>query len=188
MSPEEYVNYPDTIEVREVKVSKKVLITTIKSKKFAPKKVLEELYYARWHVELDLRNIKSVLGMEMLSCKTAHMCKKELWIYMLAYNVIRILMSEAAVQSNRTPREMSFKHTLQIWVASIERVNAVLSVHTEGIKVYQLIAQIKVGNRPGRVEPRAVKRRPKSYPRLKTDRETARENIRKNGHGKKMAA
>lgn len=188
MSQEEYAGYPDTIEVREVKVGKKVLVTTMKHKRFAPKKVLEELYFSRWHVELDLRNIKSVLGMEMLSCKTARMCRKELWIYMLAYNVIRILMSEAAAHSNSTPREISFKHTLQIWIASIEKLDAVLPVHTEGLNVYHLIAQIKVGNRPGRVEPRAVKRRPKPYPRLKTDRQTARGNIMKNGHEKKMAA
>lgn len=85
-------------------------------------------------------------------------------------------------------RDISFKHTLLIWVTSIERVNTVLLVHNKDLKVYQLIAQIKVGNRPGRVEPRAVKRRSKPYPRLKTDRDTARENIRKSGHGKKRVA
>ena len=188
MSREEYKSYPESIRMREVKVDKKVLVTTILSKKVASKNELGKLYLLRWHVELDLRNIKTTLGMEMLSCKTAEMCKKELWIYMLGYNVIRILMSEAGAYTGRQTRDISFKHTLQIWLAWVTDSCSVFSRNEHLELLLSLITEIRVGNRPGRVEPRAVKRRPKSYPRLKSPRRIERENIIKYGHTKKMAA
>ena len=77
--------------------------------------MLGELFLQRWYVKLDLRNIKTTLGMEALSCKTADRCKREMWVYFLAY-LIRLLMSQAALQAGVLPRELSFKHTQQIWV------------------------------------------------------------------------
>jgi|TARA_B100000315_G_scaffold145453_1_gene134378 hypothetical protein len=181
MSREQYRSYPDEITVREVKVGKKVLVTTFLSPKKTSKHMLDQLFQQRWQVELDLRNIKTTLGMEALSCKTPEMCEKEMWVYMLAYNLIRLLMAEAALQAGVLPRQLSFKHTLQIWVAWSGR--QFLSDAKEDTRtLFILIAQIRVGNRPGRVEPRAVKRRPKPYPRLKISRQEARENIRKYGH------
>ena len=100
MSVEEYRGYPDEIKVREVKVGKKVLVSTLLSPRKTPKAALGELYWQRWNVELDLRNIKTTLGMEALSCKTPQMCEKELWVYLLAYNLIRLLMAEAALQAD----------------------------------------------------------------------------------------
>ena len=72
-------------------------------------------------MELDLKNIKTTLGMETLSCKTPQMCEKEFRAYLLAYNLIRLLMAEAALQAEVLPRQLSFKHTLQIWVAWSQR-------------------------------------------------------------------
>ena len=188
MSREDYKDYPQSIEIREVKVNKKILVTTILSKKVVSKNELGKLYLMRWHVELDLRNIKTTLGMEMLSCKTAEMCKKELWIYMLGYNVIRTLMSEAGAYTGRQARDISFKHTLQIWLSWVTDSCSVFSKIEDLESLLSLISEIKVGHRPGRVEPRAVKRRPKPYPRLKNPRNIERENIRKHGHARKMAA
>lgn len=94
-------------------------------------------------------------------------------------------MAEAALQAGVLPRQLSFKHTLQIWVAWSRQ--QFLSNAQEDIEtLFVLIAQIRVGNRPGRVEPRAVKRRPKPYPRLKKPRAEARKDIRKQGHAKKL--
>ncbi len=78
MSREEYETFPKEIKVRETKVGKKVLVTTLLKPKKTSKKTLGKLFYQRWNVELDLRNIKTTLGMEALSCKTAAMCEKEM--------------------------------------------------------------------------------------------------------------
>jgi IS4 transposase len=82
---------------------------------------LKALYRERWQVELDLRSIKTTLGMETLSCKTPSMAEKEVWVYLLAYNLIRIMMTEAALFTEQLPRQLSFKHTVQLWMAWCRR-------------------------------------------------------------------
>lgn len=181
MSQDRYHGYGDTPTVREVDVGGRVLVTTMFNRRQAPKKALAQLYTQRWHVELDLRNIKTTLGMEVLRCKTPEMVEKELWVNLLAYNLIRVLMAQAALASGLLPRELSFKHTVQLWLQWVAR-------HTRGTEASQLealfclIAQIEVGNRPGRLEPRARKRRPKPYPWLKVPRRIAKQQIRTLGY------
>lgn len=187
MSLEEYRDHPAEITVREVKVGKKVLVTTFLSRRETPKAALGELFGQRWQVELDLRNIKTTLGMEALSCKTPEMCEKEVWIYMLAYNLIRLLMAEAALHAGLLPRQLSFKHTMQVWIAW-SQCQFLTGAAENAVVLFELIAEKQVGKRPGRVEPRAVKRRPKPYPRLQGHRSAAREQIRKYGHGEKLEA
>lgn len=116
MSKQHYDAFQDELCIREFKTGKKILVTTLLSDKQAPKKELANLNKQRWHVELDLRNIKTTLGMETLSCKTPAMNEKEMWVYFLAYNLIRLVMAEAALYSQLMPRQLSFKHTLQIWL------------------------------------------------------------------------
>jgi hypothetical protein len=187
MSVKEYRDYPDEIKVREVQVGKKVLVSTFLSPRKTSKAELEKLFWQRWNVELDLRNIKTTLGMEVLSCKTPQMCEKELWVYLLAYNLIRWLMAEAALQADVLPRQLSFKHTLQIWVAWSQR-QFLCTADEDTATLLVLIAQIRVADRPGRIEPRAVKRRPKPYPRLDRPRQQARMEIEKYAHAKKLRA
>ena len=94
-------------------------------------------------------------------------------------------MAQAAFLADMLPRQLSFKHTLQIWIAW--RQNAAGSEDENKIAgLFILIAQQKVGNRPGRIEPRAVKRRPKPFPLLTKPRPIAQENVRKNGHPRKL--
>lgn len=122
--------------------------------------------------------------MGILHCLTPQMNEKEVWVFFLAYNLIRLLMCEAAVQAGVFPRQISFKHTLQVWVAwSRYSCNVTEGDHIN--LLFVLIAERRVGNRPRRVEPRAVKRRPKPYPRLIIPRTQARDEIRKYGHPKK---
>lgn len=111
-------------------------------------------------MELDLRNIKTTLGMEMLICHIHAMAEKEIWVYLLAYNLIRSLMARAALLADRLPRKLSFKHTLQLWLVWNQRGTGTEYDDTL-CTLFVLIAQQQVGNRPGRIEPRAVKRRPK---------------------------
>lgn len=184
MSTEDYDQTPDTLTVRELHAGGKILVTTLLCPRQMPKADVRALYRSRWHIELDLRSIKTCLGMEILSCKTPDMAIKEIWIYLLAYNLIRLMMAQAAIVSNCQPREISFKHTLQIWLAWQQRTPDITS-HSLAT-LFTLIAQQRVGNRPGRVEPRAVKRRPKQYALLNRPRAQLRAEIRQHGHPSKV--
>jgi hypothetical protein len=184
MSEEEYLSAPKSLTVREFKADKKIMITTIRCSKSASKAELKALYRQRWGVELDIRDIKETMGMNILSCKTPEMVLKEIWVHLLAYNLIRLLMLEAALVADVRVREISFKHTLQLWL--IWSQTGSLLDDDQHIRLLLLIAQQRVGQRPGRVEPRAVKRRPKAYPLLTKPRAQARREVRKKGHPKKL--
>jgi len=112
---------------------------------------------------------------------TPQMIEKELWVNLLAYNLIRLLMAQAAVESGLRPRQLSFKHTVQIWT-QWTLLNAGRNQDWQRDILFKLIAQVRVGERPGRVEPRARKRRPKPYPWLKVPRDMARQQIRELGY------
>jgi hypothetical protein len=180
MTQEKYDSAPNELTIRELKSGGKTLITTMLCPKKHPLKALGALYKQRWQIEVDFRNIKSTLGLRSLSCKTPQMAIKELWVYFLAYNLIRSIMLASAHQYSLLPREISFKHTLQLFSAF--RIN-------RNITTKQLLKRISekyIGNRAGRVEPRAIKRRRNDYPLLMKLRDVAREGIRKNGHPKKL--
>ena len=181
MSQEQYDAVAPSITVRELKTGHKILVTTLLSAKTISKHELKILYQKRWHVELDLRNIKTTVGMEVLSCKTPDMIEKEIWIYLLAHNLIRMSMAEAALLSDLLPRQLSFKHSLQLW--RIWRQHSGNLSDRESLNILlRLMLENTIGNRPGRVEPRAVKRWRKSFPLLSKPRAELREAIRKNGH------
>ena len=184
LSREQYDAFPDTLLVREIKVKSKVLVTTLLCATQAPKQAIGDLFTSRWNVELDLRNIKTTLGMEHLHCKTPTMNEKAFWTGLLAYNLIRLLMAESAKQADVLPRLLSFKHSLQLWQAW-SHSDPVFNEESLGI-LFDLIAQRRVGNRPGRIEPRALKRRPKPYPLLMKPRHQARDGVRLHGHPKKL--
>lgn len=184
MTQDEYEQSPDSVIIREVSVGGKILVTTLLCPKATSKKAIQALYKKRWHVELDFRNIKTTLGMDILSCRTPEMVEKEIWVYLLAYNLIRYVMLQSALWVDIVPRSISFKHSLQIWLAWSRQAEPSDGEHWQSILL--LIAQNQVGNRPGRVEPRAVKRRPKPFPLLTKTREIARQEIRINGHPKKL--
>jgi hypothetical protein len=187
MAQDEYDRAPATLRVRELKTCGKILVTTLLYAHKTCKVSLRKLYKERWHVEVDFRNIKTTMGMETLSCRTPSMVEKEMWIYLLAYNLIRLLMAQSAFLADITPRKISFKHTVQLWIAWQGRHDEYgCFIHHYIGELFTLIAQQQVGKRPGRIEPRAVKRRPKPFPLLTKPRTQAREEIRKNGHPKKL--
>jgi hypothetical protein len=185
MTQEAYDQAPATLKVREFKAGGKIMVTTFLDSHAAPKNQLKVLYRRRWNVELDLRNIKTTLGMEQLRCKSPEMAIKELWAYLLAYNMIRLLMAQAAMLADQVPRQLSFKHTVQIWLSWQRRGGA---TH-DGVTIHALlvlIAEPRVGLRPGRIEPRAVKRRPKKFPLMTKPRQQARVEVLEHGHPKKQ--
>jgi len=179
MTAEQYESAPDTLTVRELHTGGKVLVTTLLCPKTITKADLKAFYKRRWEVELSLRDIKTTMGMETLSCKTPQMGEKEMWAYLLAYNLIRLIMLQSALLADVLPRALS------LWLAW--SAAAIDSDNKENITaLLALVAQQTVGNRPGRIEPRAIKRRPKPYPLLTQTRAAAREKVRKFGHPKKL--
>lgn len=187
MSREEYAALPEELTLREVKVGKKILVSTFLCPRKVSKAELGRLFRQRWHVEVDLRAIKTTLQMAELSCNTPQMNEKEIWVHFLAYNLIRLLMAQAAQKAAIHPRSLSFKHTVQLWSEWIaHRLCAHPDLSLE--LLFTLIAQLRVGNRPGRIEPRARKRRPKPYAWLKVPRRQARRQVRLHGYLPNVAA
>lgn len=187
MSQADYDHAPEKIVVRELACAGKALVTTLCEPNTWPKHEIKTLYLQRWDVELNFRHLKTTLGMVTLRAKTPAMNEKELWTYLLAYNLIRWLMLSSAKPADVLPRTLSFQHTRQLlrhWQVLCPANRA-----TEDLlePLLWLIAQHRVGNRPGRIEPRAVKRRPKPFPYLMMPRAQARESIRRFGHPNRRA-
>lgn len=180
----EFDAIPETLRVRETHVGSKVLVSTLLTSSQASAKELSALYKQRWNVELDLRNIKTTLGLDCLTGKTPSMNEKQWLVGLLAYNLIRILMARSAQLADVLPRQLSFKHTLQLWLAWSQCAMPPDDEHIDAL--LRRVAQRRVAWRPGRIEPRAVKRRPKSFHLLMEPRVVARERVRKNGHPKKL--
>ena len=184
MSEADYARAPETLTVRELATGGKILVTTLLDANATSKAALKALYRERWHVELDLRHIKTTLGMDLLSCKTPAMAEKEIWVYLLAYNLIRLLMAQAASLADRLPRTLSFKHALQVWISWNHQAGTDRESKLEGL--FLLIAEQRVGHRPGRIEPRAVKRRAKPFALLTKPRALARAEVREHGHPREV--
>lgn len=180
MSGEQYAAFPDTVTVRELRVGGRTLVTTLLEPRTADKCELGRLCAQRWHIELDLRCIKTTLRMETSSCKTPAMVQREPWVYLLAYNLIRLLMAQAASIAGVPPRTLSFKHTVQMWLTWTAQI-ASMTIPSHS-PLFRLIGQLRVANRPRRIEPRERKRRPKPFPWLKMPRAQARWRIRRHRH------
>ncbi len=175
MSPEEYIMFPKNISIREVsiqnqrrgfKVQTRTIVTTFLDSESISKNDLKMIYDYRWSVEIDLKSIKDTMSMGILRGKTPEMIRKEIWIHILAYNLIRKIMAQAACVHDRNPRELSFKLTLQIIDAFRQRGIFSETKNAFYAHLLKAVAYKTVGNRPGRHEPRRLKRRPKNYPLL----------------------
>lgn len=183
MSQEAFDALPETLPVRELAAGNMVIVTTLCSSKHAPRQQIQALFKERWQIELSFRDIKTTLGMEVLRCKTPAMVEKEVWVYLLAYNLIRRVMAHSSQWADCLPQHVSFKHTVQLF-----RQIAARSPLTDEERQSFMgqITTIRVGQRPDRLEPRAIKRRPRPHRLLKVPRHQAREQIRQQGHPKKL--
>jgi hypothetical protein len=188
MSRDLYDRLPETLVIRELRVSvhepgfridELVLVTTLLDPLAYSKDELGQLYFERWNVELDLRSIKCVMRMDVLRCETPEMVAKEIWVHALAYNLIRGVMAAAAEAHDTEPRRISFTGTLQTISAFRDMLNLTRPETQETLinTMLEAIASHKVGNRPGRVEPRAIKRRPKQHALLREPRQKARNRL-----------
>ena len=183
MNESMYFQMPDTLAIREIKINRKVITTTLLDPKEFTREEIDELYTKRGLIEVDFRFIKTVLQMDILRCKTPGMVCKEIWVNLLVYNLIRTVMAQAAHRYNIPPRTLSFKGTLQQLNAFKKRFLRTTKKRLSTMYGHLLKAIVshRVGNRPGRSEPRAVKRRRKPYPLLTKPREEARNELRRGG-------
>ena len=191
MTREEYRRYPKTLLMRQVAVDARdknnraerfKVVTTILDASIDGGQ-LGDLYERRWEGEVDIRSIKSVMQMEFLRCKTPEMVHKEIWAHLLAYNLLRTAMAVAAGENGIEPRQVSFKGAKQAVTAFAPKIEAARPKDRPALidAMLTVIAYHRVGNRPGRWEPRATKRRPRHGARLNQTRAEAKlpENRRK---------
>lgn len=179
---------PDCLEVRECCISIQqpgfrsetiVVVTTLLDAFEFTKENIAEIYFRRWNVELDLKSIKSVMQMEMLRCKTPELVRKEIWTHILAYNLIRTIMAQAATRHDVHPRSLSFKGAMQT-LEAFQPLIAFSDEHDAALRrhlyenLLDAVASHRVANRPGRFEPRQIKRRRKKYPPLIKPRREAK--------------
>ena len=178
MNIQTYATFPETIKIRETAIvdtrpgyqtRTRVLVTTFLNSKEVTPQNLGELYGYRWYVELNLRSVKETMHMDILRSKTPKMVHKEIWAGILAYNLVRKIMAQAAEIHQRNPRKMSFKLSLQM-ISAFRQAGILDEDNALYDRFLVAIASKKVGERPGRSEPRMVKRRPKPFPRLQKSR------------------
>ena len=188
MDEETYAQIPDELKIRELRfkvqqpgfrVNELVLVTTMLDAEEYTKEELADLFLQRWNIELDLRSIKDVLQMDVLRCKTPEMVEKEIWMHLLAYNLIRGVMAKAAEAHDKQPRQLSFKGTLQTMTAFQDALRWATPPDREHLvqAMLKAIAHHRVGDRFGRVEPRANKRRPKAQQVPMEPRKQARKRL-----------
>ena len=172
-----YATIPETLTVRELRFTidepgcrsdAMVVATTLTDQRVYSKEDIADLYHQRWHAELDIRSIKQTLGMKELACKTPAMARKELWAHLLGYNLVRKTLAQAAWEHDLCPRQLSFAGAVQTLEAF---ANLLLAAEPEQRlqlchDLFSAIATHVVGDRPGRVEPRRLKRRCDKYPML----------------------
>lgn len=167
------------VEEPGFRVESLVIVTTLTDTKKYSNDNIAQLYRKRWLVELDLRSIKCTLGMDVMRCKTPEMVRKEIWTCLLAYNLIRKTMLQAAEKKGLSPRQLSFTNAMQVMAASwvtlptLDKPTITQMINSQIASIAsQLISKPERANR---YEPRAVKRRPKPHRLLTMPREEARE-------------
>lgn len=189
ISREDFDSLPKDLVLRELhcyiclpgfRTKEIIVVTTLIDAIEYPLSDILDLYDSRWQAEVNLRNIKTTLGMDILSCQTPEMIRKEIYVYLLAYNLLRSIMYDAGDAFGRKPIRLSLQATRQHlnnfntkWVDKPrKRVKKIYRTMLEKI------ADSYEKRRVGRVEPRVRKRRPKAYPLMQEPREVLRAKMK----------
>ncbi|MBC6435850.1 transposase, partial [Nostoc sp. HG1] len=188
LSKDEFLALPQTIIVREIyyyivipgfRTEQVSLITTLLDQATYSTLEIVGLYGKRWDVELDLRHLKTTLGMDVLRCKTPSMVRKEIYVYLLAYNLLRSLMWSAGTSYGTPPLRLSLQGTRHHLINFIPKLLA--ASDQKRLRLYhtllKVIAHKAVPDRPARNEPRVRKRRPKAYPLMTKPRHELRKQL-----------
>lgn len=167
------------VEARGFRTETVTLVTTLLDSKEYPKEDIAELFFARWQMEVRLRDIKTILGMDSLRTKTPERARKELWMYLTVYNILRTLMCAASEKAGKGVARVSFQGTRQRLVAAAARRCSASRFNCAYRSLIKEIASDLNPERPFRVEPRAIKRRKKEYDLLNQPRAVLRKKLLK---------
>ncbi len=186
-----YLALPDELPLRELcytitkpgaRTRKLTIVTTLIDEKAYTKAEIAQLYGFRWNAELDIRSIKTFLNLNHVRCKTPAMVRAELWTTLLGYNLIRTTTAAAAVLHQKIPRQISFTATCQQvlanWMLPGSGKKLSYAEYHESCRSYLLaISNCPAADRPGRIEPREVKRRIETYKRMTEPRSVLRARL-----------
>ena len=187
MTDKEWAALPAEIQVRLIRVQIPIrgfrtrqidIVTTLLDSKKYPTKEIAALFRRRWRLELCFRDIKTSMGMEKMRCKTPEMVHKELLMYLIAHNLIRCLMAEAATIHDADLERISFKgsvDTVRQYSAALAQARNRKQRSRLLRELLEILASDLLPDRPNRTEPRAVKRRPKPYALLNKHRSRFKE-------------
>ena len=189
MSPSDYEKVPEQLRLRELQFNVHVpgrrtetitVVTTLTDPTAYPAEDIASLYGYRWNVELDIRHIKQTLGLDHVRCMSPHMVRRELAVTLLAYNLIRKVIATAAAVHEKRPRQLGFTLACQEVLSSWMVISIGACRDAKGLwrSMLRRIAANEVANRPGRIEPRKLKRRKHRYPLMTKPREQLREELR----------
>lgn len=192
MDRDERKAIPEFMTVREARFSVEqpgfrsrsvIIVTTFLDPEEVSIADLADLYRRRWLNELDFCSLKVSLQMDVLRCKTPELVRKEIWTHVLAYNLIRTIISQAADRHGRSPRSISFKATVQILKAFQPVIEIQARTRKQRAALYEQILDAivihTIGNRPDRFEPRLRKRRFKKYDYMMKPRDETKVDILK---------
>jgi len=178
MTPKEWKALPASITVRIIRSRLQIkgfrtktmwIVSTLLDAQLYPVTAICNLYLQRWQMELSFRDLKTTMAMESLRCRSPGMIEKELRVFLIAYNCIRALMAEAAITHSLPRQRISFKGTIDIlhsFAPVMLRIASKRSRARLHSRLLEILAADALPVRPGRCEPRAVKKRPKPYPLL----------------------
>lgn len=186
MSEQQYEQIPETMTLRQVRfqvtepgkrTKELVVVTSLTDPQEHPAEAIAALYGYRWNAELDIRVIKQTLGLDHVRCKTPDMVRRELWVTLLAYNLIRKLIATAAAVHDKQPRQIGFTLACQTVLSSwmLLATGACRDERELWKSALKRIAANEVANRPGRIEPRMIKRDRQHYPMMHDPRRELRE-------------
>ncbi len=191
MTPAEYMTMPRVLYIRLFRVHVRrrgfrtrtlMIATTLLDATIYSKSSIAALYRRRWEAELHLRSLKQTVHMDVLRGESAAVVRLELWAHLLAYNLIRRAMAQAGRAAGLDPLRISFAGAVQIvleYLGQLLLERDLEKRHRLWQDIRALIRQHRVGDRPDRIEPREVKRRPKQYKRLNRPRAEARSRLEK---------
>ena len=169
---------PERLTIRETRIQNEqpgfrsrnmIVVTTLLDAEEVTASDLAGLYRARWNAELDLRSLKQTMQMDVLRCKTPELVRKEIWTHILAYNLIRTIIAQAAAKHSVEPRTISFKgavQTLEAFQPLIATQGNCVSTRRVYDRLLDAVITHRVADRPDRFEPRQRKRRQKKYDRM----------------------
>ncbi len=175
------------LNVRGFRPDSVTLVTTLVDAKAYPAQDIARFYAKRWNIELWFRHIKTSMGMETLRCQSPEMVHKELEMFLIAYNLIRTLMAQASAIHDVPIERMSFKGTVDAtrqYSIAIAQARSKKKHRELVAQLLEVIAADRVPDRPGRREPRAVKRRPKPFPLLNKHRRHYKETLHRSKYRK----